>query len=151
MLIKCLIVLEGTGRGLNAEFNLIELLEPYRRQFILQQASPTRWLRRAKRLRKDWELLGESIPRSLSSLLDQLQSGNLTVRQRQPRLEAAVNRLVVGLCLTALLLASAMIWVHQVPPTIGGVSILGAGGYVAAALFATRLMWKIRWDRRNQD
>jgi ubiquinone biosynthesis protein len=151
MLIKCLIVLEGTGRGLNAEFNLIDLLEPYRRQFILQQASPTRWLRRAKRLRKDWELLGESIPRSLSSLLDQLQSGNLTVRQRQPRLEAAVNRLVVGLCLTALLLASAMIWVHQVPPTIGGVSILGAGGYVAAALLATRLMWKIRWDRRNQD
>ena len=45
MLIKCLIVLEGTGKGLNANFSLAELLEPFRRQFVLQQLSPKTWVR----------------------------------------------------------------------------------------------------------
>ena len=52
MLIKCLIILEGTGRGLNAGFNLGELLAPFRREFVLQQFSPEAWLRKAKRIRR---------------------------------------------------------------------------------------------------
>src|SRR2546423_7948789 len=108
MLIKCLIVLEGTGKGLDARFNLAELVEPYRRQFVLEQMSPERWMRKAKRWRRDWEMLAGSIPRNASNLLEQLRTGNLTARLRHPSLEKSVNRLVYGLCTSALLLASAL-------------------------------------------
>jgi ubiquinone biosynthesis protein len=151
MLIKCLIVLEGTGRGLNAEFNLVELLEPYRRQFVLQQMSPERWVRKGRRIQRDWEMLAQSIPRSVNGLLEQLQNGNLTVRVKQPPLETSVNRLVYGLCTSALLLASAMLWTHQVPPAVAGVSVLGAAGYLVAALLATRLLWTVMWRRRKDE
>jgi len=144
MLIKCLIILEGTGRGLNAGFNLGELLAPFRREFILQQFSPETWLRKAKRIRRDWESLAESIPSDVNNLLEQLRLGHFSVRIKHPPLETSVNRLVNGLCISALLMASALLWVHQVPPTIRGVSILGAAGYLVAAFLAARVLWLIR-------
>jgi ubiquinone biosynthesis protein len=151
MLIKCLIILEGTAKGLNATFNLAELLEPFRRQFVLQQLSPETWLRKAKRVRRDWESLAESIPRGFNTLLDQLQSGHFSVRVKHPPLETSVNRMVYSLCTSALLLASALLWVHGVPPTIRGVSILGAAGYLVAAGLAARVLWVIRWERHKDD
>lgn len=48
MLIKCLMILEGTAKGLNVSFNLAVLLEPYQRQFVLKQFFPETWLRKAK-------------------------------------------------------------------------------------------------------
>jgi ubiquinone biosynthesis protein len=151
MLIKCLIVLEGTGKQLNARFNLAELLEPYRRQFVLQQLSPETWLRKAKRLRREWQMLAESIPRGFNNLLDQLQSGHFAVRVKHPPLETSVNRMVYGLCTSALLLASALLWVHKAPPTIGGVSILGAAGYLLAFFLTARIFWLIRRAERRKD
>jgi ubiquinone biosynthesis protein len=151
MLIKCLIVLEGTGKGLNADFNLAELLKPYRRQFMLQEYSPEAFLRKAKRLKRDWELLAESIPRGFNNLLEQLQSGNFAVRVKHRPLEKSVNRMVSGVCSSALLLASAMLWVHEVPPTIHGISIFGAAGYLMAALLVTRVLWLIYWEKGKKD
>jgi ubiquinone biosynthesis protein len=151
MLIKCLILLEGTAKGLSASFNLAELLEPYRRQFVLQQLSPETWLRKANRLRRDWLLLAESIPRGLDNLLEQLQSGHFAVRIKHPPLETSINRMVYGLCTCALMLSSALLWIHQVPPTIRGVSILGAAGYLLAVFLSTRILWLIRWDKHEED
>lgn len=141
MLIRCLIVLEGTAKGLNPQFNLAELLEPYQRQFVLQQLSPQAWLRKAKRLQRDWGLLAETVPHGLTNLLEQLQSGDFAVRIKHPPLETSVDRLAYGLCTSALLLSSALLWIHEVPPTIHGVSILGAAGYLAAAFLTTRVLW----------
>jgi ubiquinone biosynthesis protein len=151
MLIKFLILLEGTGKGLSASFNLAELLEPFRRQFVLQQFSPQTWMRKAKRLRRDWEMLAESIPRGVNNLLDQLQTGEFSLRIKHPPLEKSVNRMVAGLCTSALLLASALLWIHGVPPTIRGVSILGAAGYLVAALMATRVLWNIHRSEKRKD
>jgi hypothetical protein len=50
-----------------------------------------------------------------------------------------------------LLPASALPWIHQVPPTIHGISILGAAGHLVAAFLATRVLWLIRWEQRKDD
>lgn len=150
MLIKCLIVLEGTGKGLNAGFNLAELLEPYRKQFVLRQFSPGTWLRKANRLRRDWAALADSIPRGFNNLLEQLQAGKFAIRFKDPPLETSANRLVYGLCTSALLLASAMLWVHDTPPTIHGTSIPGAAGYVCAIFLAGRVLWQIRTAEKRK-
>jgi ubiquinone biosynthesis protein len=147
MLIKCLIVLEGTARGLNASFDLSALLKPYRHQFMTQQLSPARWMRKANRWRRDWEVLAEGVPRRLNGILAKLQTGNLAVRMEHPSLEKSVNRLAYGLSAGALLLASALLWVHQVPPTVRGIPVIGAAGYLVAAVLATRVLWRISWDK----
>jgi ubiquinone biosynthesis protein len=149
MLIKCLIILEGTAKGLNANFNLAELLEPYRRQFVIDQLSPEKWLRKANRARRDWQVLADAIPREFHTLLAQLRSGRFAVRVKHPPLDRSVNRLVYALCTSALLLASALLWVHAVPPTLRGVSVVGAAGYLLAAFLAARVLWVIRWEKKD--
>ena len=59
--------------------------------------------------------------------------------------------MVYGLCTCALMLSSALLWIHQVPPTIRGVSILGAAGYLLAVFLSTRILWLIRWDKHEED
>lgn len=154
MLIKCLIILEGTAKGLSAKFNLAQLLEPYRQQFILQQFSPETWLRKVKKMRREWAVLAEAMPRNANNLLDQLQRGKFALRVRHSALESAVNRLVYGVGVSMLMLSSAIMWSYQVPPTIRGVSVLGLAGYTIAALLLTRLLvsiHRIENARRHED
>ena len=40
LLLRVLVMLEGTGRLLSPKFNLVELLEPYRRKLVLKRVSP---------------------------------------------------------------------------------------------------------------
>lgn len=108
-------------------------------------------MRKLKRLRRDWEVLAETIPRSFNNLLEQLQTGNLAVRIKHRPLVRSMSHLVYGLCTSALLLASSMLWVHQVPPTIRGVSIIGVTGYFLAVFLALRVFWVITWDRQKDD
>jgi ubiquinone biosynthesis protein len=150
MLIKCLIVLEGTAKTLNAGFSLAQLMEPYRRQFVLEQMSPAWWMRKASRRRYDWERLVESAPRGLNAVLDQLQSGNLAVLVRQPNRESAMHRLVHGLCASALLLASTLMWIYQVAPIMRGIPVLGASGCLLAVVLMLRLLWLMRREERKE-
>jgi ubiquinone biosynthesis protein len=143
MLIKCLIVLEGTGKVLNPHFNLAGLLEPYKTQFALHQFSPQVLLRKAKRLHRDLEMLIETVPRGLNNLLSQLQGGKLAVRHLHPSLESAVNRLVYGLMISVLLASSALLWSHDVPPTIHGLSVFGFLGYLLAGFLGAQLIWTL--------
>jgi len=151
MLIKCLIVLEGTAKGLNAGFDLAELLEPFRRQFVLQQYSPQTWLRKARRVRRDWELLAASIPRGVNNLLDQLQGGEFAVRVKHKPLETSANRMVFGLCTSALLVSSALLWIHDIPPRIRGIPLLGAAGYLLAVFLVMRVLWSIHRSEKRKD
>ena len=149
MLLKCLIVLEGTAKKLNATFNLAEFIQPYQRQLIVQQLSPERWMKKAKRWRRDWEMLADTVPRGLSNLLEQLQTGSFSIRIRRPGMERSLNRLVSGVCISALLIASAMLWSSRVPPTLAGVSVVGAAGFLIALLMAICLLWMGLWKKND--
>jgi ubiquinone biosynthesis protein len=143
MLIKCLIVLEGTGKSLSPKFNLAGLLEPYRNQFVLHQFSPQVLFRKAKRLHRDLEMLIETVPRGVNTVMEQLQAGKFSVRHIHPFLESAVNRLVYGLIVSVLLASSALLWSHDVPPTIHGLSVFGFLGYLLAIFLGARLIWSL--------
>ena len=143
MLIKVLIMLEGTGKALSPHFNLAEVLEPYRRKFIMQQFSPAARLRKVRRLYRDWERLAETVPRDLTELLNSLQAGKLSLRLRHRQLEPSVNRLVYALITSALLIGSTVLWSQRAPPQVHGISILGALGYALALAMGARVLWSI--------
>ena len=113
MLIKCLIILEGTGKCLSPQFNLASLLEPYRRDYIMQQFSPRAWFKKARRMHRDLQVLAEAMPRHANALLEQAETGKFSIRLSHTLLESAVNRLVHGISIGCLLMASAR---HVEPP-----------------------------------
>jgi ubiquinone biosynthesis protein len=62
LLIKVLVMLEGTSRLLNPTFNLIELIAPFQRKLIRRRLSPKRHARKLQRLLVDWVHLSEKLP-----------------------------------------------------------------------------------------
>ncbi len=151
MLIKCLIILEGTGKCLSPQFNLAALLEPYRRDYLLQQFSPQAWFKKARRMHRDLQVLAEAMPRHANAILEQAESGKFSIRLSHGLLESAVNRLVYGIGIGFLLLSSAILCTHNVRPTINGMSVLGVLGYTAGIALGGRLLWSIHRLERARN
>ena len=110
---------------------------------------PARWLAKLQRAYRDWDRLLEVVPRDLAEILREIRSGSLTIRQEHPRLEAAINRLVLGILTAGLLLASAELWSRDALPVVAGVSIPGLLGYLAALALGFKTLLTIRKERRG--
>ena len=132
MLLKVLIMLEGTAQLLNPEFNLAEMIAPYGQRSMQDRFSPKRLFRRLQATYDDWNRLAEILPRDAADILHRIKSGRFNVYLEHRRLEATVNRLVLGILTAALYMGSAMLWSRGVGPTVQGISLPGISGCLVA-------------------
>jgi ubiquinone biosynthesis protein len=113
LLLKTLVMLEGTSRMLNPSFSLAELLEPFKDQLIRQRMDPRRWMRWLQRSARD---------------IDR-------------RLEIIADRMVAGLLTASLFLGSALLMSQGFPPLVSGISVIGALGYLCAVVMMVKFLW----------
>lgn len=118
MLFKTLVMLEGTSQLLNPEFSLMEIMKPLQREIILRRLSPARHFRRMRRVVSELEHLAEVMPRRILDILKQIQTGKFDVHLDHRRLGPSVNRLVLGLIVSALFLGSSLMLSMEVPPVL---------------------------------
>ena len=144
LLIKVLIMLEGTSRGLNPNFNLVELLQPYQSKIVQRRMAPQRLFNKAKRNVLDWNRLFEMAPRELTDILAQIKRGKFDVHLEHRKLDSVVNRLVMGILSAALFVGSSFILSNSVPPLVKGISISGSLGCLASVLMGLRLLRAIQ-------
>lgn len=144
MLIKVLVMLEGTSRLLNPRFNLAELLMPYYQSSLRRHFNFKGQLLYARRLMVDFSQLVRDLPNNVNTLLDQLETGKFSIRLEHRRIESAVNRMVQGLLTTALFTGSSLLWSGQTPPTLYGTSVFGSIGCFVAVLMGIRLLRAIQ-------
>ncbi len=144
MMIKVLVMLEGTSRLLNPRFNLAELLLPYYQNSQLRRLNYKGQIMYARRLMVNFSQMVRDMPNNVSTLLDQLESGRFSIRLEHRRIESAVNRLVEGLLCTALFTGSSMLWSSNTAPTIYGTSVPGFIGCLFAILMGIRLLRAIQ-------
>ena len=153
LLLKVLVMLEGTSRQLSPKFNLIEVIKPYQKKMIWRRLSPARQIRKFRRVYRELELLADVLPRGLIEIIEQIQSGKFDVHLDHRGLEPSVNRLVLGILASALFLGSSLLLSHQVPPVIRNVSVLGAVGCTVSLGLGLRLLRAINksghLDRRR--
>ena len=144
LLLKTLVMLEGTSRLLSPNFSLAEVLAPFKEQMIRQRMDPRRWLKKMQRRARDVDRLVTSAPTALADMIDRLQAGKLAMRHDVPRLEVTANRMVAGVLIASLFLGSSLLLGLAVPPRVAGVSVFGALGFLGGALLGGRLLWGIR-------
>ncbi len=144
LLIKMLVMLEGTAQQLNPNFNIVELLEPYRFEAVKRRLSPQRMWRKLQTAHRDWSRLAESLPGDLSDIVNRVRRGSFDVHLEHRRLDSIVNRLVMGLLTSALFVGSASLLSNQVQPLFRDTSIPGAIGCAIAVCLAFALIRAIR-------
>jgi ubiquinone biosynthesis protein len=151
MLLRVLVILEGTGRRLSPGFNLVGLLEPYTRALVLKKLSPKRLLRQLLAGVREWDDLIRSLPREVSGLLRQLHRHEIAVQLVHRHLEPSVNRLVFGLMVSALFLGSAVMWAAKAPPLLWDMSVLGVAGCGLATVLGFHLFRAIQHSGRLEE
>jgi ubiquinone biosynthesis protein len=151
LLIKTLVMLDGTSRSMHPNFSLGELIQPFATKTLRRRFSPKRWLGKLHRAVRDWDRLLELLPRDLAEILQRMRSGTMEIRMEHRRLEQTVNRLVMGLLTAALCLGSAALWSAGAAPLLFGVSVPGVLGYAVALYMGMRLVFAIRRANDQQN
>ncbi|REJ68795.1 MAG: AarF/ABC1/UbiB kinase family protein [Planctomycetota bacterium] len=157
LLLKSLIMLDGTARLADPSFSLIDALRPHRRRLLRQRLSPARRLKKMRRIAGELEQLAEVLPRRLIDLLGQMQSGKFDVHLDHRGLEPSVNRLVLGMLASAIFLGSALMLSMKAWPSVtlfeAQISLSGSTGVLLSAGLGLRLLRAINksghLDRRG--
>jgi ubiquinone biosynthesis protein len=144
LLLRTLVELEGTAQRLSPAFSLAEVFEPFYDTMVSRRLSVRGILGRVQHAFRDWERLAQTLPRDLGDALKRVRDGTFSIHLELRRIDPVVNRLVLGVMTAALLVSSALLWSMKAPPTINGVSVFGAAGYLMAVYLGWRLLRAIK-------
>ena len=139
LLLRTLVLLEGTSRRLDAHFSLAEVIRPYYFKMVRRRFAPRKLAVRLRRSLRGWERLLEVFPRDFGDVLERLRSGTFDIHLDHRHLEPSINRLVIGLLTASLFLGSSLLWAMKAPPVLGGISLFGCAGYLLAVWRGWRL------------
>jgi len=116
LLVKTFAVMEGVGRALAPDFDIFEFSQPYVARFLRRLWLPSEWGPPLLRNATAWADLLSHLPRSASRIINQVERGQLGLQLNQPALDRATvrldhiaNRMIVGLLLSALIVALALL------------------------------------------
>lgn len=144
MLMRVLIMLEGTSRALNRDFNIMEIIKPHVTRTFKTRFTPGRILAKLQRSYKDWERLFQVLPQDTAEIIQRIRSGTFDVNLHHRRLDHIANRIIHGLVLASTFLGSSIILAGNIPPTIRGVSVLGLLGCGLSAFMGFKLYFSIK-------
>ena len=145
LLIRALVTLDGIGRDLDPTFNLAAHLQPFLERLVRARYEPSKVAERIWLESKQLLEFAHDIPRNINRTLRKLSADDLRIQfehrnldQFILELERSSNRLVVGMVVAALIMASALI-------IAGGVSTVWVSLpiYILSSLLAVWLIFGI--------
>ena len=152
MVAKTILTAEGMVAQLDPGFKVMDATKPYAERLMLKHNSPRVWAERLARAMPDMLWLATESPRLIRRTLTSLESGQFAVAV-EPRglqtyanvFETATTRLVLGMLLSALLIAGGMVVSSSRPEASGLVLNLVAAAYGGATLLlGVSLLWLSR-------
>ncbi|SMF93496.1 ubiquinone biosynthesis protein [Methylomagnum ishizawai] len=152
MLFKALITLEGMGRQIDPDFDIVSQVAPRLSQAMLERHKPEVLMRHAQRnLSSVLALLG-SLPTDIRRVMRLLRAGAVKVNVDMPELahfgglmDRAASRLTVGMVTASLIIGSSIVMTVNGGPLLFGLPALGVLGFSAAGVGGVWLlasMWR---------
>jgi len=140
MMFRALMTIEGVGKEIDPELDVLEVAKPYLARIILQRYNPRRLgedlLRDAGRLSS----LARGLPDQLQEILEDTRQGRLQIRAVDPEGSRATERLgrrIRAALLSAALLGSAVaLLIARVQPALAWTLLAAAAVWLAGHLIA---------------
>ncbi|MCD6193817.1 MAG: AarF/ABC1/UbiB kinase family protein [Candidatus Aminicenantes bacterium] len=152
LLLKSLATVEGVGRMLNPEFNMIEIALPYGRKIIKKRRSIERQAKFMSALIEDYREMIRNFPSDFVDILRKIKKGEAKVKLEHKNLEKLVSSLErtakfisIALIIAALMISSSLL--VQIKSKIL-YHFLGMGGFIVAFIFTIFLLFLLL--KRNQ-
>ncbi|MCM2264893.1 MAG: AarF/ABC1/UbiB kinase family protein [Desulfuromonadales bacterium] len=139
LLAKSLIAMEGLGRQLDPEFNMIDYMRPYIEQLVRERLNPGSISREVFRIAQAYSSLIKNLPRDIKEFLNRLNRNQFKIDLEHRGLDKLVtdldrssNRISFAVVIGALIVGSSLIMQTDKGPLMFGFPVLGFLGYSVA-------------------
>jgi ubiquinone biosynthesis protein len=156
MLFKALITLEGLGRQLDPDFQIVHHLTPFVKKVIVDRYMPKSLARRGWRNLNGLFNLATDLPRDISRLLREARRGRLKIDLDLKRLDHfghqldhSTNRLTLAMVTSALIIGSSIVMTVKGGPTLFGLPAFGFLGFFFASVLGIALIISIMRSGRD--
>ncbi len=158
LLIKALVTLEGMGRQLDPDFDMVTEFTPFLRRALTARYTPDALVKRGwQAILGGLEILTD-LPQDLHHLLRTARSGRIQVHVDVTRLQhfgnqldRATSRLTMGVVIAALIIGSSIVMTVDRGPVLFGFPLLGLLGFLSAAVAGVWLLISIRRSGRDLE
>lgn len=141
LLVRGIVLIEGIGRALVPDLNIIESLEPYILKIALARLSPEYLKKKGFNFLRTMADALKTVPDDLVSIVSKLNNGELKVVQEvrelpalQERIVQGFNRTVLAIVLCGVWISSALLVLADKPPKWAGIPALAWIGFAISAV-----------------
>lgn len=141
LLAKALVIMEGIGRQLDPDFNMIAHMRPYVNRLVLERLSPKHVTSQFGRVIQAYGALASNLPNDIKEFINRLNRNQFKIDLEHRGLEKLVtdldrssNRVSFALIIGSLIVGSSLVMQIDKGPMVFGFPLLGLLGYSIAGL-----------------
>ena len=150
LLVKGMGQIEGIGRQLNPQLNIMKETGKNAQEIMAKRMSPKYILEKGMGKVGEFSENWLTLPSDLKRLLEKIQNNELKHRHELVGFEnfqKITERLVMGLVLSSLIIGSSILVLANMPPHINGISTLGVLGFVISGILGTNMIMSKKKDK----
>jgi ubiquinone biosynthesis protein len=150
LLFKGIGLIEGVGRTINPDLDVVKSLYPYTKKIFAKKISPKNLLKTGM----DWMMSFtdnvDEIPKELRSVLQKLDENKFTVTSEIKNIEktnqlikSGIVNLMLAMILGANIIATAIVFVSESGPKVGEMSLVAVLGFIFSVLLVIIILLRI--------
>jgi ubiquinone biosynthesis protein len=150
LLDKALITVEGNGRKLSPEFDIIEHMRPFVEKLLSERLSIRKLRKDLYTASLDWEAVLRELPTDTRNIINKIKQGKIRIEFEHKGLEPMLrthdrisNRVVYGIVLSSLVIGSSLIVLSGIPPRWNEIPVIGIVGFLVAGVMGFWLLVSI--------
>lgn len=141
LLSRALIAMEGIGRQLDPDFNMVEQLKPFAEQIVKDRYSPANMTKEATRTLQSYQSLAKNLPKDIKEFINRINRNKFKIDLEHRGLERLINdldkstnRISFSMVIASLIIGSSLIMQTDNGPMLFGFPVLGLFGYCVAGV-----------------
>ena len=150
LLVKGIGQIEGIGRHLNPQLNIMQEIGKNAQEIMVKRMSPKYILEKGMGKVGEFSENWLTLPSDLKRLLEKIQNNELKHRHELVGFEnfqKIAERLVMGLVLSSLIIGSSILVLANTPPYINEISALGVLGFVISGILGINMIMSKKKDK----
>jgi ubiquinone biosynthesis protein len=150
LLFKGISLIEGVGRTINPDLDIVKSLHPYTKKIFAKKISPKNILKTGMDRMMNFTDNVDEIPKELRSVLQKLDENKFTVSSEIKNIEktnqlikSSIVNLILAMILGANIIATAIVFVSESGPRIGEMSLMAVLGFILSILLVIIILLRI--------
>lgn len=150
LLFKGIGLIEGVGRTINPDLDIVKSLHPYTKKILTRKISPKKLFKSGMDKMMNFTDNVDEIPKELRSVLQKLDDNKFTISSEIKNIEktnqlikSSIINLILAMVLGANIIATAIVFVSESGPRIGEMSLVAVLGFIFSVLLVIILLLRI--------